>query len=117
MEQFLFQSKGEKILIQVIQEKKVPFLFDQKINKEEIQLERTKLNSKLPELNRNKLENFTILISKKDKHVGQKRMRDREIIDTIFIGGLPNFDTSDIINPIEIKIEEANFFKKLQKYL
>lgn len=44
-------------------------------------------------------------------------MRDREIIDTIFIGGLPNFDTSDIINPIEIKIEEANFFKKLQKYL
>ena len=43
-------------------------------------------------------------------------MRDREIIDTIFIRGLPNFDKSDIINAIEIKIEESNFLKKLQKY-
>ena len=42
-------------------------------------------------------------------------MRDREIIDTIFIRGLPNFDKSDIINAIEIKIKEAKFFEKITK--
>ena len=72
MEQFLFQSKGRKNINTSNPRKKVPFLIDQKINKEEMQLEWTKLNGKLTELDRNKLENFTILISEKDKHVGQK---------------------------------------------
>ena len=58
----------------------------------------TKLNGKSPELERNKTESsFAILIGKEDKHIGQRRMRDKEIIDTIFVRGLQNFDKYDIL--------------------
>lgn len=32
-------------------------------------------------------------------------MRSKEIIDTIFIRGLQNFENHDSLNPIEIKIK------------
>ena len=43
-------------------------------------------------------------------------MRNEEIIDTIFIRGLENFDKYDRLNPIEIKIEEDKILRNLQKY-
>ena len=41
--------------------------------------------------------------SKKAKHIGQKRMRSKEIIDTIFIRGLQNFDNYDILIQLKLK--------------
>ena len=44
-------------------------------------------------------------------------MRDKEIIDTIFIRRLQNFEKDDILNPIEIKIDKDRLLRNLQKYL
>ena len=44
-------------------------------------------------------------------------MRDKEIIDTIFIRGLQNFEKYDILNPIEIKIDRDRLLRNFQKYL
>ena len=116
MEQFLISIKRKKKINIINPRKKVLFLIDQKINKEEIQLQLTKLNSKSPELEGNKIESFTILISKKGKFIGHRRIRDRQIIDTVFIRELQNFDKYDIPNPIEIKKEEDRLSRNLQKY-
>ena len=95
---FFSPLKGRKEINIINPRKKVPFLIDEIINKEAIQLQLTKLNGKSPELERNKTESsFAILISKEDKHIGQRRMRDKEIIDTIFVRGLQNFDKYDIL--------------------
>ena len=44
-------------------------------------------------------------------------MRDKEIIDTIFIRGLQNFEKYDILNPIEIKIDRDRLLRNLQNIL
>ena len=36
-------------------------------------------------------------------------MRNKEIIYTIFIKGLQNFDNYNVLNPIEIKIDTPSF--------
>ena len=79
------------------------FLVDLKTNKEEVQLQLSKLNGKLGVIKENKIENFTILSNKKEKYISQKRMRNKEII---FIRGLQNFYKYNVLNPNEIKIEE-----------
>ena len=43
--------------------------------------------------------------TKQNKYIRHKRMRNKEIVDTIFIKGLQNFDKSDKLNPLESKIE------------
>ena len=45
----------------------------------------TRLNVKLTNIEKSKIENFAIMTSKKQKYIGQKRMRIKKIIDTIFI--------------------------------
>ena len=57
MEQFLISVKRKKKINKSNSRKKVPFLTDQKINKEEIRLQSTKLNGRSPELEGNKIEN------------------------------------------------------------
>ena len=44
-------------------------------------------------------------------------MRDKEIIDTIFIRGLQNFEKYDILNPIEIKIDRDRLLRNVQNIL
>ena len=57
----------------------LPFLIDQKINKEKIQLQLTKSDGTSPEDDRDKIASFAILSSeKKNKYIGQKRMRDKK---------------------------------------
>lgn len=65
----------------------------------------TKLNRDSAEFEDNEIENFAILSSKRNKYTGRKRMRNKEIVDTIFIKGLQNFDKNDKLNPLESKIE------------
>ena len=48
------------------QKTKLPFLFDQKNNKEEIQLQLTKLDGKPPETERQKIEKSAIFSSKNE---------------------------------------------------
>ena len=40
------------------------------------------------------------------KRIGQKRVMDKEIVETIPLRGLLNFDKFKILNPSEIKIGE-----------
>ena len=83
-----FVKKEEKSVNIVNPRNKLSFLIDQKGNKEGIQLQLSKLYGRLAELNENKIENFAILSSMKNKYIGQKKMRNKEIVDTIFITGL-----------------------------
>lgn len=43
-------------------------------------------------------------------------MRSKEIIYTIFIRGLQNFENYDSLNPIEIKIKGNKILTNLHKY-
>ena len=69
-------------------------------------LQFTKLNGELADINDNKIKDFAILSTKRLKRIRQKRMNDKEIVETILITGLQNFDKFEILNPIEFKIEE-----------
>ena len=76
----------------------------------------TKLNGKSPELERNKTESsFAILISKEDKHIGQRRMRDIEIIDTIFVRGLQRSGKYDILKSYWNQNRRIKIFEKFTK--
>ena len=55
----------------------------------------TKLNRDSAEFEDNEIENFAILSSKRNKYSGQKRMRNKEIVDTILMKELKNFDKYD----------------------
>ena len=76
----------------------------------------TKVNTGLAESENDKIENFIVLSSNKNIYEGQKRMRNKEIIDKIFIRGLQELDKDDTLNPVEIKIGKDKILRDLQKY-
>ena len=67
-------------------------------------------------MEKNKIENTGILSIKRQEYIGQKRMRSKEIIETIFIRGVQNFDDYDSLNPIETKIDSNKFLTNLNRY-
>ena len=76
----------------------------------------TKVNTGLAESENDKIENFIVLSSNKNIYEGQKRMRNKEIFDKIFIRGLQELDKDDTLNPVEIKIGKDKILRDLQKY-
>ena len=58
----------KKLLNMVDPKNKLRFLFNQKFNKKEIQLQLTKLNFKLVDIKLNKIQNVAILSCKKNKY-------------------------------------------------
>ena len=68
MDQFHILIKMKKLLNMVDPKNKLRFLFNQKFNKKEIQLQLTKLNFKLVDIKLNKIQNVAILSCKKNKY-------------------------------------------------
>ena len=53
-----------------------------------------------------KICDLSILDLRKSNYIKQKRNREMEIVDTIYIEGLEDFKTQDnIFNPVDIEIE------------
>lgn len=67
----LLKRKKKTVLILLIQKSKYLFL-SIKNNKEEIQLKLTKLIGDITQIEKNKMENFRVLSTKRQKHNGQK---------------------------------------------
>ena len=59
---------------------------------------------------------FGILRTKKSSTIGEKRKMQSEIVDTIPILGLQNFDNYSCLNPIEITINSNSITVTLPKY-
>ena len=53
----------------------------------------------------NKINNFGILVTTKNKQRGKKRKMPKEIIDNIFINGLQSYGKYEKLNPLEISIK------------
>ena len=67
----LLKRKKKTVLILLIQKSKYLFL-SIKNNKEEIQLKLTKLIGDITQIEKNKMKNFRVLSTKRQKHTGQK---------------------------------------------
>ena len=67
----LLKRKKKTVLILLIQKSKYLFL-SIKNNKEEIQLKLTKRIGDITQIEKNKMENFRVLSTKRQKHTGQK---------------------------------------------
>ena len=65
---------------------------------------------------KNKVKNIGILAKTKEKRIGQKRGISVEIIVTIIIRGLQQFDKYNKSNAIEIKIDGNKIIVDLAKY-
>lgn len=85
-----------------------------KNNKEETQLQPSKLND---ELAKKKEKKKKTLSTKWQKYIGQKGMRNKEVVETIYIRGLPNFNNYYTFNQVEIKIDANKILSNLYKYV
>ena len=65
---------------------------------------------------RDNVLNVSILCTKRNKTIGKKRAMLHEIIDTVHILGLKNFDDYCRLNPVEITIDSNKFIKTLSNY-
>ena len=64
----------------------------------------------------NKVKNFGILVSKRNKTIGQTRNMSQEIINEIHIGGLQNFNKCDKFNPIGNLVTDNETILNLLKF-
>ena len=83
----------------------------QKNYKEKIALQLEKLNKKTINTVSNKIKYFGILCTEKETIVGQKRTMSYNIIGTIHIRSLQNFDQYEKFNLFEIKINGNQILK------
>ena len=71
-----------------------------------IQLERI-TSQKTINVKDGKVTNFSILATRQQNRVGNKKTIPYEITDQIKIGGLRNFDRYDKLNPVEISVRNS----------
>ena len=64
----------------------------------------------------NKINNFGILVTTKNKQRGKKRKMPKEIIDNIFINGLQSYGKYEKLNPLEISIKSNTVITDLNWY-
>ena len=80
-----------------------------------IQLER--INSEKPiKVKSGKVTNFSILTTRQQNRIGNKRTMPYEIIDQWKIGGLQNIDRYDKLNPVEIGVRDSEVNTYLSRY-
>ena len=84
-------------------------------NKIELKLEKVRTKTSLSILRDNAL-NFGILWTKRNKTIGKKRAMSHQIIDTVHILGLQNFDDYGRLNPVEVTINLNNIIEILSNY-
>ena len=66
-------------------------------------------------LKKNDINNFAILIAPKQEEVGQKR-KMTEVVDTLLIKGLQNYDKYTTLNPLELNFRSNYLNEKLEDY-
>ena len=71
-----------------------------------IQLERITSENSI-NVKDDKVTNFSILATRQQSRVGNKRTMPYETIDHVKIGGLQNFDRYDKLNPVEISVRDS----------
>ena len=80
-----------------------------------IQLERI-TNQEPIKVKDDKVTNFSILATREQNKVGNKRPMSYKIIDQIKIGRLRNFDRYDELNPVDISIKDSEVNTFLSRY-
>ena len=86
------------------------------VYKNSLSFELRKVHTKKPfNVVSNKVFNFAILRTEKNKRTGEKRAMNLEIIDTICILGIEDNDVN-FLNPITISISSDTVIQKLTKY-
>ena len=91
---------------------KIPFKI-----KKSLSFQLTKNIGAEPGIADNKIRYNSILILRKNKHVGRKRDRELEIVDAIHIKGLQNLETqANILNPVDIDIENDRLWNFAPRY-
>ena len=66
-------------------------------------------------LKKNDIDNFAILIAPKQEEIGQKR-KVSEVVDTLLIKGLQNYDKYTLLNPLELNFRSNYLNEKLEIY-
>ena len=85
--------------------------------KNKVEFELGKVHTKkLFKISRDNVSNFAILCTKKNNNIGEKRKIQSEIVDTIHILGLQNFDNYSRFNPLEITIDSNSTIETQSKY-
>ena len=79
-----------------------------------LQLSPTFSNKKI-KLTKNDINNFAILIVPKQEEAGQKRKMS-EVVDTLLIKGLQNYDKYTLLNPLEFSFRSNYLNEKLETY-
>ena len=64
----------------------------------------------------NIINNFAILVTSKNKQIGQKRNKSKEIIESILINWLQSYNKYETLNPIEISIKSNTVVADLNRY-
>ena len=64
----------------------------------------------------NIINNFAILVTSKNKQIGQKRNMSKEIIESILINWLQSYNKYETLNPIEISIKSNTVVADLNRY-
>ena len=80
-----------------------------------IQLERI-TNQETIKVKDDKVTNFSILATREQNKVSNKRPMPYKIIDQIKIGGLQNFNRYDKLNPVDISIKDSEVNTFLSRY-
>ena len=97
-------------------QKRLKFEIEKDVYKTELRLELNKVHSKKTyDIVGDHILNFGMLMTKKQKTIGQKRGFDAEIIDSINIIGIQNIEY-DFLNPIHVTINSDNVIQKLISY-
>ena len=109
-------QKGQQTASDIVQiQVKIKSKKDVYKNKIELKLGKvhTKTSFSTP---RDNVLNFGVLCTKKNKTIGKKREMSHEIVDTIHILGLQNFDDYSRLNPVEITIDSNKIIETLSNY-
>ena len=96
--------------------KKNKFNVREKTYKEEIILELTKVFNEDMNTTNNIINNFAILVTSKNKQIGQKRNMSKEIIDSILINWLQSYNKYETLHPAEISIKSNTVVADLNRY-
>ena len=84
-------------------------------NKEELKLEKVHTKTSFSTAQDNVL-NFGILCTKRNKTIDEKKAMSHEIVDTIHIVRLKNFDDYGCLSPVEITIDSNKIIETLSNY-
>ena len=108
---------GIKSTYMVSPKKSLKFNVQKEEYRENVVIQLERITSKKPiNIKDGEVTNFSILATRQQNRVGNKRTMPYEIIDHVKIGGLQNFDRYDKLNPVEISVRDSGVITYLSRY-